>query len=79
MQESGAIFYYTNNVIVRWDTIGRHDFLAIVDACRKSNRDLYMVLFPFEKDDALAKFSLARWELATMVRDVSIYHLVGLR
>jgi hypothetical protein len=79
MQASGAVFYYTNDVIVRSDSIGNNDFMRIAGACEKSNRSIYMVLFPFERDAALARFSRGRWQLAAMVRDVGIYRLAGLK
>jgi hypothetical protein len=75
MQESGAILYYTKNVIVRWDSISRENLPMLVDSCRKARRGLYMVLFPFEEADALKKFDRARWRQTAKVRDVSIWTL----
>jgi len=77
MQESGAILYYTDHTIVRWDCIGETDFQEIVSACSKTGQQIYMVLFPFEEGAALKKFSGAKWISSGKVRFVDIWHLVG--
>jgi hypothetical protein len=77
MQESGAILYYTNLTIVRWDCIGEKDFPEVVSACRKTGQPIYMVLFPSEEDAALKKFPGARWENSGNARYVGIWHLAG--
>ncbi len=77
MQESGAILYYTNHTVVRWDCIGQTDFPEIAKACSKTGQQIYMVLFPFEENAALKKFSGANWQASGKVRDVSIWRLAG--
>jgi hypothetical protein len=79
MQESGAILYYTKNVVVRWDCISRENLPMLVESCRKAGRGLYMVLFPFEEADALKKFDRARWRQTAKVRYVSIWTLAELQ
>jgi hypothetical protein len=77
MQESGAILYYTDRTVVRWDCIGKADFPEVLQACSKTGQQIYMVLFPFEENAALKKFAGANWQAFGRVRDVSIWHLVG--
>jgi hypothetical protein len=75
MQESGAIFYYTEHRIVRWDCISADNFTAIESACAQARRRIYMVLFPFEEEAALKKFHGATWKRIGTVRFVSVWEL----
>lgn len=75
MQESGAILYYTKNVIVRWDCITRENLPMLVESCRKTGRGVYMVLFPFEEADALKKFDLVHWRQMAKLRNASVWML----
>jgi hypothetical protein len=75
MQESGAIFYYTEHPIVRWDCISADNFTAIESACAHARRRIYMVLFPFEEEEAVKRFRGATWKRMGTVRFVSVWEL----
>jgi hypothetical protein len=56
MQLSGAIYYYTNFPIVRWDCIDTRKVATFLKNAAAQNRPIYAVLWPFEVDDALRRF-----------------------
>jgi hypothetical protein len=57
MQQSGALRFYTEFTIVRWDFLKPADFDALVAATQNQGRPLYAVLFPFELE-SLQAFAL---------------------
>lgn len=75
MQGSGAFFYYTKNPLLRWDAVGAKDFQRVELQCRATGRKVYMVLFPFEEEEAFRKYPGARWDKVAMVRDMGIWKL----
>jgi hypothetical protein len=52
---SGAIYYYTDLPIVRWDGFAADKAKAFLDAASAQNRPLYAILWPYEVDDALRR------------------------
>jgi hypothetical protein len=77
MQISGALFYYTDYTLVRWDMISPADFQRIAAACTAAGRPIYAVLFPFEIEDAdqkaFQKHLTGHWTQIGAVRFVSIW------
>jgi hypothetical protein len=74
MQASGAIFYYTDFRLIRWDFVDPENVGRIEAAIRLSRRPLYAVLFPFEYNDAhvLDKRMPGHWDQVGRVGDVLI-------
>ena len=75
MQTSGALFYYTDLTILRWDLIGPDDFRRIAAACRTAGRPLYAVLFPneIEEDNAFTEHLPGTWTKIGAVRQVTVW------
>jgi hypothetical protein len=77
MQASGALLYYTDYTILRWDMISSADFKRIAAACTAAGRPLYAVLFPFEIEEAewsaFQKHLAGHWTQIGTVRYVSIW------
>jgi hypothetical protein len=77
MQASGALFYYTDYPLVRWDFIAPADFQRIARACAAAGRPFYAVLYPFEIEDwkAFEQHLTGHWSQVGAVRHVSIWRL----
>jgi hypothetical protein len=73
MQASGALFYYTDYTIVRWDSVEGPDAAAVDARIRQSGRPYYAVLFPFELEDALLQRFPGTWTPVGKVDDVTIW------
>jgi hypothetical protein len=77
MEASGALFYYTDFILVRWDMISSADFQRIAAAGTAAGRPLYAVLFPFEIEEtewsAFQKHLAGHWTQIGTVRSVSIW------
>jgi hypothetical protein len=77
MQTSGALFYYTNFTVIRWNSIPPADFQRIAAACTAAKRPVYAALFPFEINDAqwaaFPKHLPGRWTQIGAVRQVSFW------
>ena len=74
MQASGALFYYTDFTIVRWDFIDKGNVGRIESAIQASGRPLYAVLFPSEYDDSRLPGSVmpGRWSEVGKVEGVKV-------
>jgi len=77
MQHSGAIFYYTDFTIVRWDQIEGPVARQVIEASAAAHRPVYAALFPWEFDDALRKHLPGAWSRVGEVRDTTIWRLDG--
>jgi hypothetical protein len=75
MQESGALFYYTDFTFIRWDTLTKDNVANIEAFVRNSGRPLYAVLFPFEIDPANVRGVVVPgpWRQVGTVSDVTIW------
>jgi hypothetical protein len=73
MQASGALFYYTDYAIARWDSVEGPEAAAVDAKIRQSGRPYYAVLFPFELDDALIQHFPGEWSPVGKVDDVTIW------
>jgi hypothetical protein len=73
MQTSGALHYYTDFTLVRWDQLPPKDVAAVYHALGAAKRPLFAVLFPFEEKDALEKRLPGPWTKIGAVRHVTIW------
>lgn len=75
MQASGALLYYTDFTIMRWDMLNRANAGGVEAAIRAAHRPLYAVLFPFELDDsgALSRHMPGDWKQVGRVDAVTIW------
>ena len=62
MQASGALFFYTDFPIVRWDQIEGPEFAKIVRASQVTHRKIFTLLQPFEEKRAFGEKRLTgKW------------------
>lgn len=73
MQTSGALFYYTNHTLVRWDCIQPKDFTRLKAALETAGLPLYAVLYPFETDEVIQKHMPGKWTQIHVVSPASIW------
>lgn len=77
MQASGAIFYYTDLPILRWDMLDATKAKRVETAILATHEPLYAVLFPFEIHDlgALSTHMPGRWTVIGTVDNATILRL----
>jgi hypothetical protein len=75
MQETGALFYYTDFAFIRWDALTKDNVAKIESVVRNSGRPLYAVLFPYEIDqeNVLGGVMPGRWRQVGAISDVTIW------
>jgi hypothetical protein len=75
MQETGALFYYTDFTFIRWDALTKDNVANIEALVRSSGRPLYAVLFPFEIEQAnvLGAVMPGHWRQVGTVSDVTLW------
>jgi hypothetical protein len=78
MQVSGAVFYYTDFPIVRWDRCQRSELQALESRVLATGRPLYAVFFPFEIEDLRALDHVpGYWQRIGHVRHVTVWRLIA--
>jgi hypothetical protein len=80
METTGALFYYTDFTLVRWDMIAPADFQRIVGVCAVADRPVYAALYPYEIDEwhAFRDHLPGHWTQVGAVHQVSIWRLESL-
>jgi hypothetical protein len=73
MQMSGALIYYTDFVVIRWDQYDPASARKAVAALEAAHRPIYAALFPFEKDDALRASMPGNWTQVAFVDPITIW------
>ncbi|MSU45638.1 MAG: hypothetical protein EXS42_00560 [Lacunisphaera sp.] len=66
MQVSGAFYYYTDFLLLRWDQFQFEKREALLAALAAENRPAYAALFPFETPEALERIGGQWTKLATV-------------
>jgi len=77
MQQSGALYYYTNFAIIRWDMLQPSDFTRLVTTTNAAKRPLYAILFPFELESLGAFKEHMRgtnWQKIGQVHELTVWH-----
>ncbi len=72
MQVSGAFFYYTDFLPVRWDLVVPDKFGALFTAAAADGRPVYAALFPFETPEALDRIG-GQWTRLSTVGQVTFW------
>ena len=72
LQMSGAFFYYTDFLIVRWDQVPPDRMTALLPALAAAHRPVYAALFPFETPEALDTVG-GHWTKLTIVGQVTFW------
>lgn len=74
MQTSGALAYYTDFVVARWDFLEPERFDLMSARWRADGYAVYALLFPFEVDDFRRRVG-ADWDEITTFRHVALFEL----
>ena len=74
MQMSGALKYYTDRPVARWDALQPGRFGDLRAAARARGRGLYALLWPFEEADFAARVPGSRKRIGAW-RDITLWRL----
>ncbi|HYC70196.1 MAG TPA: hypothetical protein VEB66_03255 [Opitutaceae bacterium] len=74
MQNSGALFFYTDRTVVRWDTLDG-GWAPVRAALEASGRPVYAVLFEFELKEALGEKAPGPWTRVHEIGPISCWRL----
>jgi hypothetical protein len=78
MQTSGALLYYTDFPLLRYDVPGiRENLGAIERACAAGGHPIYAMLFEFERVAALERAMPGTWTQVGATRDVTVWRRDG--
>jgi len=75
MQASGALHYYTDFTLVRYDLMEPATFDRVVQAARIHGRPIYAPLFPFEIDPVVNARLGGKWKKVTSIDYLTIWRL----
>jgi hypothetical protein len=73
MQTSGAVIYYTDFVILRWDELTPEIAAAVNASLEANDRPIFAVLFPYEVKEVVEKHLLGEWKQIGAVRHVTFW------
>jgi hypothetical protein len=78
-QTSGALFYYTDFPLLKWDALSREDWRSVAASIAEHRQPLYAVLFPFEVEEsgALTDRMPGAWAQVGTVRHITIWRYDG--
>jgi len=74
MQVSGALYYYTNFLLVRWDQLKPEQMKPLLQALQENHRPVYAVLYEFEEADARQRIG-GRWTKLSQVRNATVWKI----
>lgn len=72
LQVSGAFYYYSDFMMVRWDQVAAGQYAALHAALAEQQRPIYAALFPFETPEALDKIG-GHWTKLTTIGQVTFW------
>ena len=72
---SGALYYYTEFPVLRWDTADTADFAHYAALAQKTGRPICAVLYDVEVSDALHGHFPGAWERIGTVKNVGLWRL----
>lgn len=74
MQASGALFYFTDFPIVRWDQLEEGDFPKLARATAAAGRPLFALLEPFEEERVFVEKRLTgRWTKIGVFQQIGLW------
>ena len=76
MQTSGALFYYTDYALIRWDQIEPAEYRQLLAAAAAAHRLIYAPLFDFETAQFMQRMP-GRWQIVAKVPRVTIWEWTG--
>jgi hypothetical protein len=79
MQGSGALLYYTDFPVLRWDYLAPETLRRLQAEALAGGRPIYAVIFPFDMElNAFKDHLHGRWARIASVDDVTIWEFSGL-
>jgi hypothetical protein len=75
MQCSGALKYYSEFTLVRWDMLDSATIASIEVVSKKNKTPIYAILFPFEQADVLHHTFSGDWKLIHSEKQISFWAL----
>lgn len=73
MAASGALFYYTDFAILRWDCMTAADFRSYAATMQRTGRPVYALLFDIELAPAFQDHLPGHWEKVHTVKSATIW------
>ena len=74
MQVSGAFYYYTDFVLVRWDQVLPRDLVPLFQTLHEQHRPVYAVLYGFEESDAMNRMG-GHWTRIAELHKVTVWRI----
>lgn len=74
MQVSGAFYYGTDYLLVRWDQVPPGEMARLFQVLREQHRPVYAVLYDFEEPDA-KRLMEGRWTKITRIRNATVWQV----
>jgi 4-amino-4-deoxy-L-arabinose transferase-like glycosyltransferase len=74
---SGAIYFYTDLPMLRWDLIEPADFKRYAATMAKAGRPIFAVIYEAEEKDALAGHVRGDWTRVGTVRNIGLWRLTS--
>lgn len=72
---SGAIFYYTEFAVMRWEFVRPEEFARFRELAEKAGRPICAVLFDMEEKEALRERCRGNWTEITKLKNVTLWRL----
>ena len=72
---SGALYYYTDFAVLRWELVKAEEFAGFRQKAENAGRPICAVLFDVEEVEALQKKCAGPWEKIGAVRNVGLWRL----
>jgi hypothetical protein len=74
-QTSGAVYYYTQNPILRFDQVEATEFTRLAKLAQTAGRPIYALIFNVEEQSALQERCPGDWTRLTTVRNLGLWLL----
>ncbi|SDS24497.1 Dolichyl-phosphate-mannose-protein mannosyltransferase [Opitutus sp. GAS368] len=74
MQVSGALHYYTDFLVIRWEQVAAGDLLRLAQVLHAQHRPTYAVLYDFEEADARQRTG-GRWTKIIKIRNATVWQV----
>ncbi len=74
MQVSGAVHYYTDFLVIRWEQVGGDDLRRLFRVLHDQQRPVYAVLYDFEEADAQRRMG-GHWTKLTKIRNATVWQV----
>ena len=74
-QHSGALYYYTQFPVLRWELVNANEFAAFRALAEKAGRPMCALLFDVEQKEALEQKCPGDWQKLSTVKNTTLWRL----